>query len=143
MKAFKKYGGFVVLLLSVVALIMMFLEGAVNAEVLGVNKPTTFTGFNIIFGKKQGNIELLKFNFLGFMALLLLAVGAILAFLPLSPAKIRLAAATVVLVLSAVFFFVFPGQISSIYKIGTPMILAGVFTILAASVSLIQLVISK
>lgn len=133
MKLFKKYGVYVPVLLGVVAIIMLFLSPAVKL-VIGNNAVNwDVSGFQTIFGKEDG--VKLDFNVLGFFALLLLVAGLAASLVPTIPPNLRYALSAVLLILSGIFFLIYPGTIQDNLKAATPIVLAGLFTLIGAVIN--------
>lgn len=147
MKILKQYGGFIALFFGVVAIIMLFLPNAVltsNGNAVDIN------GFQTIFGTSSDALLSIthQFNFLGFVGLLLLALGLIVPLAPL-PANFKYLIGALLLLIAGVLFFVYPGTIKGVgtvlgvatdpvkmdYKVGTPLILSGVFTLVGFAIN--------
>ena len=139
MKQFKKYGGFIALLFGVVAVVMLFIAPALKYTLLGVTKELDVTGFKAIFGNDDQG---LKFNILGFIALVLLAGGLVVPLVP-APVNIKYFLGAALLLVAGILFFVFPSTIQ--VKIGsqtigevkaaTTLIVAGVMSLVASLVN--------
>lgn len=138
MKAFKKYGVFAALLFGILAVVMLFLSPAIKRVVLNVQSNWDVMGFHTIFGKKEGLYQL-NFNGLGFITLLLLVAGLVASFIPTIPPKVRYGLSALLLVVSGIFFFLYPGTINvgniSGFKPLTPIVLSGVFTFISAAIN--------
>lgn len=145
MKILKQYGGFIALFFGVVAIIMLFLPNAVltsNGNAVDIN------GFQTIFGTSSDALLSIthQFNFLGFVGLLLLALGLIVPLAPL-PANFKYLIGALLLLIAGVLFFVYPGTIKGVgtvvgldvanvdFKVGTPLILSGVFTLVGFAIN--------
>lgn len=137
MKNLKKYAPFISLALVVLALVLMFVEPAlVMGETFRVNHPGS--GFKIIFGIEDG----VDFNVLGFIAILLLVAGVVLPFV--KDDKMFSLIAAILLIVGGILIFVFPTTVS--IDIGSvtaawPLIIAGIFGILAGGVNIVKLVV--
>lgn len=137
MKNLKKYAPFISLALVVLALVLMFVEPAlVMGETLRENHPGS--GFKIIFGIEDG----VDFNVLGFIAILLLVAGVVLPFV--KDDKMFSLIAAILLIVGGILIFVFPTTVS--IDIGSvtaawPLIIAGIFGILAGGVNIVKLVV--
>lgn len=137
MKNLKKYAPFISLALVVLALVLMFVEPAlVMGETFRVNHPGS--GFKIIFGIEDG----MDFNVLGFIAILLLVAGVVLPFV--KDDKMFSLIAAILLIVGGILIFVFPTTVS--IDIGSvtaawPLIIAGIFGILAGGVNIVKLVV--
>lgn len=137
MKNLKKYAPFISLALVVLALVLMFVEPAlVMGETLRENRPGS--GFKIIFGIEDG----VDFNVLGFIAILLLVAGVVLPFV--KDDKMFSLIAAILLIVGGILIFVFPTTVS--IDIGSvtaawPLIIAGIFGILAGGVNIVKLVV--
>lgn len=137
MKNLKKYAPFISLALVVLALVLMFVEPAlVMGETLRENHPGS--GFKIIFGIEDG----VDFNVLGFIAILLLVAGVVLPFV--KDDKMFSLIAAILLIVGGILIFVFPTTVN--IDIGSvtaawPLIIAGIFGILAGGVNIVKLVV--
>lgn len=135
MKNLKKYAPFISLALVVLALVLMFVEPAL---VMGENLNVPGSGFKIIFGIEDG----MDFNVLGFIAILLLVAGVVLPFV--KDDKMFSLIAAILLIVGGILIFVFPTTVS--IDIGSvtaawPLIIAGIFGILAGGVNIVKLVV--
>lgn len=135
MKNLKKYAPFISLALVVLALVLMFVEPAL---VMGENLNVPGSGFKIIFGIEDG----VDFNVLGFIAILLLVAGVVLPFV--KDDKMFSLIAAILLIVGGILIFVFPTTVS--IDIGSvtaawPLIIAGIFGILAGGVNIVKLVV--
>lgn len=147
MKILKQYGGFIALFFGVVAIIMLFLP---NAVLTSNGNAVDITGFQTIFGTSSDALlsVTLQFNFLGFVALILLVLGLIVPLVPL-PANFKYLIGALLLLIAGILFFVYPGTIKGVgtvlgvatdpvnmnYKVGTPLILSGVLTLIGFAVN--------
>lgn len=135
MKAFKKYSGFIALVLVVVAIVMLFIAPAVKYTLAGQSVDLKdVSAFQLIFGNKDKNLD---FNILGFVAFVLVVAGTVLPFLPL-PSNMRGLVAAIALVVGGVLLFVFPSTVKSIigdFSANTNLIIAGIAAILAGLVN--------
>lgn len=135
MKNLKKYAPFISLALVVLALVLMFVEPAL---VMSENLNVPGSGFKIIFGIEDG----MDFNVLGFIAILLLVAGVVLPFV--KDDKMFSLIAAILLIVGGILIFVFPTTVS--IDIGSvtaawPLIIAGIFGILAGGVNIVKLVV--
>lgn len=135
MKNLKKYAPFISLALVVLALVLMFVEPAL---VMGENLNIPSSGFKIIFGIE----DVVDFNVLGFIAILLLVAGVVLPFV--KDDKMFSLIAAILLIVGGILIFVFPTTVS--IDIGSvtaawPLIIAGIFGILAGGVNIVKLVV--
>lgn len=134
MKNLKKYAPFISLALVVLALVLMFVEPAlVMGETFRVNVPGS--GFKIIFGIEDG----VDFNVLGFIAILLLVAGVVLPFV--KDDKMFSLIAAILLIVGGILIFVFPTTIDKHLYVAWPLIIAGIFGILAGGVNIVKLVV--
>lgn len=134
MKNLKKYAPFISLALVVLALVLMFVEPAlVMGETLRENRPGS--GFKIIFGIEDG----VDFNVLGFIAILLLVAGVVLPFV--KDDKMFSLIAAILLIVGGILIFVFPTTIDKHLYVAWPLIIAGIFGILAGGVNIVKLVV--
>ncbi len=134
MKNLKKYAPFISLALVVLALVLMFVEPAlVMGETLRENRPGS--GFKIIFGIEDG----MDFNVLGFIAILLLVAGVVLPFV--KDDKMFSLIAAILLIVGGILIFVFPTTIDKHLYVAWPLIIAGIFGILAGGVNIVKLVV--
>lgn len=134
MKNLKKYAPFISLALVVLALVLMFVEPAlVMGETLRENRPGS--GFKIIFGIEDG----VDFNVLGFIAILLLVAGVVLPFV--KDDKMFSLIAAILLIVGGILIFVFPTTINEHLYVAWPLIIAGIFGILAGGVNIVKLVV--
>jgi hypothetical protein len=134
MKNLKKYAPFISLALVVLALVLMFVEPAlVMGETFRVNHPGS--GFKIIFGIEDG----VDFNVLGFIAILLLVAGVVLPFV--KDDKMFSLIAAILLIVVGILIFVFPTTIDKHLYVAWPLIIAGIFGILAGGVNIVKLVV--
>ena len=111
-----------------------------KVEILGTVTKTNVdvSAFNVIFGID----DRFDFNILGLVALALLVVGAILPLL--KEDKTLTLVAAIALIAGGVLMFVFPTTVS--IDIGSvtaawPLIIAGIFGILAGGVNIVKLVV--
>lgn len=132
MKSYKKYGVYAALLFGVLVVVMLFISPAIK-----IVSPTEVNwknnGFQAIFGTEKG-MRPHGFEPLGFFALIFLVAGLAASFVPTIPLKLRYLIGAVLLLISGIFFFVFPSMIGNGIKAATPLILTGVFALLAAVV---------
>lgn len=135
MKAFKKYGVYVSILFGLLAVVMLFLSPAVKLVTLTSTVKWNITGFQAIFGSEKGFVQT-EFNALGFFALVILVAGLVASLVPTIPPKLRYALGALLLVVSGIFFFLFPGTIGNNVKAATPIILSGVFVLVGAAINL-------
>lgn len=134
MKNLKKYAPFISLALVVLALVLMFVEPAlVMGETFRVNVPGS--GFKIIFGIE----DVVDFNVLGFIAILLLVAGVVLPFV--KDDKMFSLIAAILLIVGGILIFVFPTTIDKHLYVAWPLIIAGIFGILAGGVNIVKLVV--
>lgn len=139
MKNLKKYAPFISLALVVLALVLMFVEPALVMKVNFMG--TTFRenvpsyGFKIIFGIEDG----VDFNVLGFIAILLLVAGVVLPFV--KDDKMFSLIAAILLIVGGILIFVFPTTINEHLYVAWPLIIAGIFGILAGGVNIVKLVV--
>lgn len=131
MKNLKKYAPFISLALVVLALVLMFVEPALVGE--NLNVPSS--GFKIIFGIEDG----VDFNVLGFIAILLLVAGVVLPFV--KDDKMFSLIAAILLIVGGILIFVFPTTINEHLYVAWPLIIAGIFGILAGGVNIVKLVV--
>lgn len=131
MKNLKKYAPFISLALVVLALVLMFVEPALMGENLNVPG----SGFKIIFGIEDG----VDFNVLGFIAILLLVAGVVLPFV--KDDKMFSLIAAILLIVGGILIFVFPTTIDKHLYVAWPLIIAGIFGILAGGVNIVKLVV--
>ena len=132
MKILKNYGGFNALFLGVVAIIMLFISPALTYTLGNVSKSVNVSGFETIFGATREGSKILEFNFLGFLALIFLVAGLVIPLVPL-PANIKYLIGALLLLVSGIFFFVFPGTHEIAlgkYSANTTLIIAGVSILL-------------
>jgi len=132
MKNLKKYAPFISLALVVLALVLMFVEPAL---VMGENLNVPGSGFKIIFGIEDG----VDFNVLGFIAILLLVAGVVLPFV--KDDKMFSLIAAILLIVGGILIFVFPTTINEHLYVAWPLIIAGIFGILAGGVNIVKLVV--
>ncbi|MGB4129584.1 MAG: hypothetical protein WBK59_01375 [Acholeplasmatales bacterium] len=132
MKNLKKYAPFISLALVVLALVLMFVEPAL---VMGENLNVPGSGFKIIFGIEDG----MDFNVLGFIAILLLVAGVVLPFV--KDDKMFSLIAAILLIVGGILIFVFPTTINEHLYVAWPLIIAGIFGILAGGVNIVKLVV--
>lgn len=132
MKNLKKYAPFISLALVVLALVLMFVEPAL---VMGENLNIPSSGFKIIFGIEDG----VDFNVLGFIAILLLVAGVVLPFV--KDDKMFSLIAAILLIVGGILIFVFPTTIDKHLYVAWPLIIAGIFGILAGGVNIVKLVV--
>ncbi len=132
MKNLKKYAPFISLALVVLALVLMFVEPAL---VMGENLNVPGSGFKIIFGIEDG----VDFNVLGFIAILLLVAGVVLPFV--KDDKMFSLIAAILLIVGGILIFVFPTTIDKHRYVAWPLIIAGIFGILAGGVNIVKLVV--
>lgn len=135
MKDLKKYAPFIGLVFAVIAIFMLFLEPALSYKLFNESANLETTGFKVIFGTEDG----FDFNFLGFLAILLVAAGAVIPFLNLSD-KLKHLIAAVALIAGGILFFVFPSTIDVAFgslSVAWPLIVAGVVSILGGAVNLV------
>lgn len=132
MKNLKKYAPFISLALVVLALVLMFVEPAL---VMGENLNIPSSGFKIIFGIEDG----VDFNVLGFIAILLLVAGVVLPFV--KDDKMFSLIAAILLIVGGILIFVFPTTINEHLYVAWPLIIAGIFGILAGGVNIVKLVV--
>lgn len=132
MKNLKKYAPFISLALVVLALVLMFVEPAL---VMGENLNVPGSGFKIIFGIEDG----MDFNVLGFIAILLLVAGGVLPFV--KDDKMFSLIAAILLIVGGILIFVFPTTIDKHLYVAWPLIIAGIFGILAGGVNIVKLVV--
>jgi hypothetical protein len=132
MKNLKKYAPFISLALVVLALVLMFVEPAL---VMGENLNVPGSGFKIIFGIEDG----VDFNVLGFIAILLLVAGVVLPFV--KDDKMFSLIAAILLIVGGIIIFVFPTTINEHLYVAWPLIIAGIFGILAGGVNIVKLVV--
>ncbi len=132
MKNLKKYAPFISLALVVLALVLMFVEPAL---VMGENLNVPGSGFKIIFGIEDG----MDFNVLGFIAILLLVAGVVLPFV--KDDKMFSLIAAILLIVGGILIFVFPTTIDKHLYVAWPLIIAGIFGILAGGVNIVKLVV--
>jgi hypothetical protein len=132
MKNLKKYAPFISLALVVLALVLMFVEPAL---VMGENLNVPGSGFKIIFGIEDG----VDFNVLGFIAILLLVAGVVLPFV--KDDKMFSLIAAILLIVGGILIFVFPTTIDKHLYVAWPLIIAGIFGILAGGVNIVKLVV--
>ncbi|HHV33398.1 MAG TPA: hypothetical protein GXX71_01730 [Acholeplasma sp.] len=132
MKNLKKYAPFISLALVVLALVLMFVEPAL---VMGENLNVPGSGFKIIFGIEDG----MDFNVLGFIAILLLVAGVVLPFV--KDDKMFSLIAAILLIVGGILIFVFPTTIDKHRYVAWPLIIAGIFGILAGGVNIVKLVV--
>lgn len=132
MKNLKKYAPFISLALVVLALVLMFVEPAL---VMGENLNVPSSGFKIIFGIEDG----VDFNVLGFIAILLLVAGVVLPFV--KDDKMFSLIAAILLIVGGILIFVFPTTINEHLYVAWPLIIAGIFGILAGGVNIVKLVV--
>ena len=132
MKNLKKYAPFISLALVVLALVLMFVEPAL---VMGENLNVPSSGFKIIFGIEDG----VDFNVLGFIAILLLVAGVVLPFV--KDDKMFSLIAAILLIVGGILIFVFPTTIDKHLYVAWPLIIAGIFGILAGGVNIVKLVV--
>lgn len=143
MKILKQFGGFIALFFEIVAIIMLFISPAVKSG----DNTVGMSGFEAIFGTSGtflGVTIKTLFNFLGFLALILLVVGLIIPLVPM-PANFKYLIGAALLLIAGILLFVFPGtmmgQIASAdpyklkYAVHTPLIFAGIFTLLGFAVN--------
>lgn len=137
MDLLKRYGTYVALLLAVVAAVFLFIAPAiyVTHPQTGDNLLADNNAFQTIFG-----LENFEFNFLGFVAVLLLVIGLAIRFVPLENGYQNLIAA-VLFLLAGVFLLVYPttmpeNPLTATFESGLsfPLILAAVLTFVAAVV---------
>lgn len=142
MKNLKKYAPFISLALVVLALVLMFVEPALvmKVKIMGetFRENVSSSGFKIIFGIEDG----VDFNVLGFIAILLLVAGVVLPFV--KDDKMFSLIAAILLIVGGILIFVFPTTVS--IDIGSvtaawPLIIAGIFGILAGGVNIVKLVV--
>ncbi|MGI6787323.1 MAG: hypothetical protein ACOX5X_02065 [Acholeplasmataceae bacterium] len=143
MKLFKKYGGFLALLFGVAAIAMLLISPAAKSG----DKAVELTGFQLIFGVEESLLGVktqILFNFLGFLALLLLVAGTVMPVVPLK-GNLRYLLGTVLVLVAAILLFSFPATIQGKigifsastdpikldYSPGTGIILSGVCAILS------------
>lgn len=132
MKNLKKYAPFISLALVVLALVLMFVEPAL---VMGENLNVPGSEFKIIFGIEDG----MDFNVLGFIAILLLVAGVVLPFV--KDDKMFSLIAAILLIVVGILIFVFPTTIDKHLYVAWPLIIAGIFGILAGGVNIVKLVV--
>lgn len=132
MKNLKKYAPFISLALVVLALVLMFVEPAL---VMGENLNIPSSGFKIIFGIE----DVVDFNVLGFIAILLLVAGVVLPFV--KDDKMFSLIAAILLIVGGILIFVFPTTINEHLYVAWPLIIAGIFGILAGGVNIVKLVV--
>lgn len=132
MKNLKKYAPFISLALVVLALVLMFVEPAL---VMGENLNVPGSGFKIIFGIE----DVVDFNVLGFIAILLLVAGVVLPFV--KDDKMFSLIAAILLIVGGILIFVFPTTIDKHLYVAWPLIIAGIFGILAGGVNIVKLVV--
>lgn len=140
MKNFKKYGGFLSLILVAVAIIMLFIEPALNYKYGPISYEMDISAFKVIFGIDSGNIsefDVDKMNVMGGIATGLIVLGAIMALFNFGKVIDLLAA--VALIVGGVLLFVFPSTINIIagdLSAAWPIIVSGILAILAGVINL-------
>lgn len=127
MKFLKKYGSFIVVGLVVLAMLLLLINPAAKLNDEGV-----FSGFQVIFGGKDGLLEA-KASAVGIIGFILLIAGAALPFLPMGKPYVPIAAAVALLV-GAIMLFLVPGGLSEHFnfKPAVGIILPGIVAILAS-----------
>lgn len=139
MKNLKKYAPFIGFVLVVLALVLMLVEPALvfKVKIMGetFRENVSGSGFKIIFGIKDG----IDFNVLGFIALLLLVAGAVVPFV--KDDKMFSLIAAILLIVGGILIFVFPTTINKYLYVAWPLIIAGIFGILAGGVNIVKLVV--
>lgn len=147
MQIIKKYGVFISLLFGLLALVMIFINGAVSFKTL---TPLNYKSnlFSIIFGRN--NFLSRPLNLVGFVALFFLLIGLAVSFITVLPEKVRYGFSALILTISGVMFFLVP--LTVVYAkelngphgiIGTPLILAAVFTFIAVAVNIFLVILHK
>ena len=142
MKNFKKYGGFLSLILVAVAIIMLFIEPALNYKYGPISYEMDISAFKVIFGIDSGNIsefDVDKMNVMGGIASGLLVLGTIMSLLNFGKAIDLLAA--IALIVGGVLLFVFPSTIDAVlpnanFSAAWPLIVSGILGILAGVINL-------
>lgn len=113
----KKYTPYVLLLLGMWIIVTFFIAGGINTnpKVKNPNEPTKiyyFTVFHVMFGKsfKVGSATLTYFkpNFLGFMILIPMIVGLIIATINQVQYKVRHLISGLLLLISGISIFALP-----------------------------------
>jgi len=138
MKILKQYGGFIALFFGVVAIIMLFISPALRVPDGFFSGDIKVTGFEAIFGAKRKILgvetTILEFNTLGFLALFFLIGGLVVPLVPL-PANFKYLIGALLLLISGIFFFVFPGTHDSGIAANTPIIIASIFTLIGFAIN--------
>lgn len=140
MKNFKKYGGFISLILVAIAVIMMFIEPAVTYKLGPLSTEIDISAFKLIFGIDSGDIsefDIDTMNVMGGIASGLIVLGAVMSLFNFGKAIDLLAA--VALIVGGVLLFVFPSTINvpvGDVSAAWPVITSGILGILAGVVSL-------
>ncbi len=146
MDLLRKYGKFLGLVFGIVAFILLLIAPALyiihpltNANILADH-----SALNTIFGNST-----FDFNVLGFIAILLLVVGLALRFVTIKDGM-QFVISAVLLLVAGVLFFLYPTTIkenpaTATFEsgLGLPLILAGVFTIVAAVIDAIVVLVNK
>ncbi len=138
--------------LGLIAVLMIFATG-MKDKIVGTS---TFTYLEMTFGKKQGEMDMIKFSFMNLLPFIL-AIGAIvMSILNLlgKGGKFGGYIAAALFIVAAVFFFLAiqltvianaPDgyKLSDFFQLGAAPIVAGVFSILAAIASVVSPVMDK
>lgn len=139
MKEFKKYSPVIVLVLIVVSFILLFVEPGMTATVLGLTGDAKASAFELIFGMK----DVIQFNILGLVQVLLIVVGAVLPYVDKKNKNLTLLAA-LLLIIGGTLLYITPSTIKlnnnpfgnlAEYKPASPMIVSSVASILAGIVN--------
>lgn len=139
MDIMKKYGTYLSLLLGLIVVVLMFIAPAlyITHPQTGANLLTDVNAFQTIFGRSNPDFS---FNFLGFVALLLLVAGLAVRFVRLEKGYQYFIGA-ILLLLAGIFMFVYPVTIpenpaTATFDsgLGFPLLTAGILLILAAIV---------
>ena len=142
-----------VAVLSLIAIIMMFIP---NINIIGkLSEETHYAcnGIQVIFGFKDGNLEVYSFSILNLITYLLLFFGFVFVFLKLlkvTKSSIVDFVAICALIISGIFFFLMPSfavcpyaSVLVVLKLGIGAIIAGVLSITCALVLTIKLIMRK
>ncbi len=149
MKKFLKFAPLAMAGCAVLALIMIFLPQLTDEG------DGSYSGLEIVFGVKEHGYEILKFSFLNLLTYLFviaMAVVSVLAYMK-KDNKLFLLIAIVLAIVSAVFFFLAKAfvqaddltleMIKEFCDLGVGAIFGGIFSILAAGVGVVKLVLDK